>query len=200
MTEWRTRRRLVGVPNWPNTAVISFSPHCSGRPLQGGGKQGSPRGEYRSLLRCRQPALRRRRRQGAAWPKHPRPVRAAFPPHEHVGVVLRQGGGRQQPVQSPGARRGDSAQGLRRRAAGGAGGPRRARPALGREHWAARRAGRRAVQRHGARQGRQGADPASGAREKEGWGRASQGRRREGAGLFTWGAQAGKRAGRLARI
>lgn len=34
VTEWRTSRRLVSTPNCPNTAVISFSPHCSGRPLQ----------------------------------------------------------------------------------------------------------------------------------------------------------------------
>lgn len=34
VTECRTSRRLVRTPNCPNTAVISFSPHCSGKPLQ----------------------------------------------------------------------------------------------------------------------------------------------------------------------
>jgi hypothetical protein len=34
VTEWRTRRKLVRAPNCPKMEVISFSPHCSGRPLE----------------------------------------------------------------------------------------------------------------------------------------------------------------------
>lgn len=193
VTEWRTRRRLVGVPNCPNTAVISFSPHCSGRPLRGRERPGRRNGEYRSLLRFGQPTLRGWWRRRKLHGLDPTRRRAPFSPHEDIGVVLGQGGRRQEAAQRSGARGGHRAQGLRRRAAGGAGGPRGARPALGREHWAARRAGRRAVERQGARQGRQGADPASRRQCKLAGGerhRAGKAGRRRGS-RFTWGARGG---------